>query len=135
MKKLIISILILLCVNIKAQEYVVILPVDIAKKVLIDLVHKDNLEYRISIKDSIIFVYEKRIEKFDSLLSFYKLNEIDYKRVIENKDLTINLYKEKELAYKEKEKIYQRKIKNGKVREKIGFGAVILGIILSLISN
>ena len=64
------------------KEKVVILPHRIAVKVLSDLETKDNLEIRINIKDSIISVLSQNRLVSDSIISTFKLNQRDYRKII-----------------------------------------------------
>lgn len=130
----ILSLLLVVVIDIFPQEQdsVVVLPYKIASKVLADLEIKDNLELKLNIKDSTIIVLQEKINAQDSLLSLFKLNEKDYKKVIRlNKNQIENLNKEVELTVK-KEEYYKKKVKRLRFKNtvlsivSIGFGILLI---------
>lgn len=79
---LLIIILSLIAFKTEAQE--VVIPGEIAQKVMEDLILKDHLQYTVNKQDSIIRVYEIDLNKYKTVVKEFKLNESQYQLIISN---------------------------------------------------
>lgn len=90
----------------------VILPDDIAAKVIDELIVKDHLVFELQKKDSIIVAYQLDVNNLKVEVGMYKLNEVDFNTII-TKEREKNTLKDREL------KVANRKVLWGRV-EKVG---------------
>lgn len=82
--------------QVKDEPKVVILPDDIAAKVIDELIVKDHLVFELQEKDSIIVAYELDINNLKVEVGMYKLNEVDFNTIIA-KEREKTALKDKEL--------------------------------------
>jgi hypothetical protein len=103
---LLIIILILISILSFAQDKEICLPEAIVDKIIVGRIDQENLEYTLSIKDSIIHIYEHKDSVATVEIQQLKLSNKDYEVVIKNlREIeTIDLAEIKDLKSEAKKK-------------------------------
>lgn len=122
MKKLIGFILVTISLNLYGQS----LEDKYLEPIIEDLIEYDGMKYEFNKKDSIITVYKVENNKQKEAIRKFKLNEVEYEKVISNFKEVVDIDKRREEAFK-------KEIKNQKTQKIIAMiatGVVILIVLL-----
>lgn len=99
------------------------LPTYVVNGIIRDLIIKDGMEFKLSMQDSIIHIYEHRDSTHLAIIGQYKLNEVEYEKVIKN-------LRELLMISEAQNKDLKKEIKAVRRRAWITVGGVVLLILL-----